>query len=451
MARRQANGAGTIYRRKDGRWEGAAYLQTSAGARRRIRVYGGTHAAAHERLVATLAQAQRGVPVPEQAWRVAAYLDYWLPIVKRTKRPTTYLSYESIVRNYLKPGLGTKQLSRLTVADLQQYLDDQLEQGHSVRTVQKQRMVLSAALTRAQHEELVVRNVAHHVELPTWQRQEITPWTAEQLAMFLAAAQPDSLYPVFLLLALYGLRRGEVLALRWGDIDLASRRLHIRQQLQRFEGQQHLGPVKTTAGQRDLPLLNTAAAALPPQPTDATHSDLIFTTRTGKPIEGRNLLRSFDRISKGCGLPRITLHHLRHTTATLLKNLGIPARDAQLILGHAHISTTQQLYQHADLLGQQAALVQLERQLLSAPNSEGSRQIQPSRHAYYRKFQPSYLGSGEWIRTTDPRLMSTSEACIPTSLTEVRKLVRSRYCSHLLGAAAVMFSRQLHPSSPHHC
>jgi integrase len=442
MARRQPNGGGTIYRRKDGRWEGAAYLQTSAGTRKRIRVYGPTQAVAHECLVAKLAQAQRGVPVPERAWRMAAYFDYWLPIVRRTRRPTTYLSYESIVRLYLKPGLGSKQLSRLTVADLQLYLDGQLEAGRSVRTVQKQRMVLSAALARAQREELVIRNVAHHVELPTWQRKEIIPWTSDQLTTFLQAARSDPLYLAFLLLALYGLRRGEVLGLRWDDIDIPNRRLRIRQQLQRYDGQIQLGPVKTHAGQRDLPLLNVVVARLPPRPSGTGGSGLVFTTRFDNPIEGGNLLRSFERITRLCGLPRLTLHHLRHTAATLLKNLGVPARDAQLILGHAHISTTQQLYQHADLAGQQAALALLEQQLLTGIDGYRSRQNQPSNPIYYRKLQRSNFGGSSQIRTGDTRLFSTAGACLPSDLTEVRTLARSRYGSHLLGSAAVMFSRQ---------
>jgi len=148
------------------------------------------------------------------------------------------------------------------------------------------------------------------------------------------------------LLSLYGLRRREVLGLRWCDIDRAGQRLQIRQQLQRI-GHLDIGPVKTAAGRRDLPLLPAADAALAEhakvlqQQIQAGErrpaaSDLIFTTRTGQPVEPGNLLRSFERIRKGHGLPHSTLHHLRHSTATLLKNAGTAARDAQLILGRAH-------------------------------------------------------------------------------------------------------------------
>ena len=444
MPRRQPNGTGTIYRRKDGRWEGAMYLQTSVGTRRRIRVYGATHAAAHERLVAKLAQAQRGVPVPDRAWRVAAYLDYWLPIVKRTKRPMTYFSYESIVRLYLKPGIGQKPLSRLTVTELQTYFNDQLDQGCSLRTVQKQRMVLSAALSRAQREELLVRNVARLVELPAWQRKEIRPWTLEQLQTFLATATTEPLYPAFLLLGLYGLRRSELLGLAWGDIDFAAGRLHIRQQLQRYEGEMHLRPVKTSAGQRDLPLLAPARQALLAiRPDSAAPGDLVFRTRFANPIEGGNLLRAFYRISEAAGLPRITVHHLRHTTATLLKNLGVPARDVQLILGHAHISTTQQVYQHADLSGQLQALGHLQELLLGGDGSSRSRQEQPSAPEFSLLNVVFNLAGETGLEPATPGFGVRPAPSEHSTLTEVRARAYGRLRAYLLGSAAVTSSRQI--------
>ena len=443
MARRRANGDGTIYRRKDGRWEGAGYVQTSAETRRRVRVYAGTHGEARRLLDVELDRNRRGIPAPVRTWLVGDYLDYWLPIVKNTKRPMTYRSYEALVRMYLKPGLGTKQLTRLTVAEVQRFLDGQLADACSVRTVQKQRMVLSAALTRAQREELVMRNVARHVELPSWQRKDITPWTAEQLTTFLDAARPDPLYPAFLLLALYGLRRGEVLGLRWCDVDVVAGVLRIRQQLQRYEGDHHLGPVKTNAGKRDLPLLKAASDVLLNMPGAQGGSErLIFTTKFDNPIEGGNLLRAFTRISNACGLPRITLHHLRHTTATLLKNTGVPARDAQLILGHSHINTTQQLYQHADLTGQQQALIQLENVLMRVPDGSGCRQKQPSSRLFSQQLQRFQSGGPSGIRTHDTRLKSSTGVRVLLSIAEVKSSVKRRDCSLLLGAAAVMFSRQ---------
>jgi len=162
-----------------------------------------------------------------------------------------------------------------------------------------------------------------------WERQPITPWSAAEARAFLDAARNDPLHPVF-----------------------------------------RLGPVKTNAGRRDLPLLPIASDALLTrrQAQDADRAELgrawqdtglIFTTKTGWPIEPRNLVRSFHRICAASDLRDIKVHHLRHTTATLLKNLGVPARDAQIILGHSRLAVTLEIYTHEDRQAQRGALGRL--------------------------------------------------------------------------------------------
>jgi integrase len=170
--------------------------------------------------------------------------------------------YETIVRIYLMPGLGGKNLTRLSVPAVQMFLNQQLEKRNSVRKVQVMKTVLSSALSRAVREELVTRNVARSTELPEWHRTPIRPWTAGEARQFLAASKTDPLYPAFVLLALCGLRRGEALGLRWNDVDLDRAVIHVRQQLQRVRGELRLGPVKTHAGNRILPLPDLAAEAL---------------------------------------------------------------------------------------------------------------------------------------------------------------------------------------------
>ena len=143
--------------------------------------------------------------------------------------------------------------------------------------------------------------------------------------------------------------------------------MRIRQQVQRVRDQLRLYPVKTAAGRRDLPLLpvvcemltlRSAAQAADRLELGRAWEDigLVFTTRTGRPIEPRNLVRSFRRICDRNQLRRIKVHHLRHTTATLLKNLGVPARDAQLILGHSRLAVTLEIYSHEDRQAQRDAL-----------------------------------------------------------------------------------------------
>ena len=142
----------------------------------------------------------------------------------------------------------------------------------------------------------------------------------------------------------------------------------VRQQVQRVKGELRLYPVKTTAGRRDLPLLlGLVADALEirraVQAADRAElgrawqdTGLIFSTKTGRPIGPRNLVRSFRRICTHNNLRLIKVHHLRHTTATLLKNLGVPARDAQLIPGHSRLAVTLEIYTHEDRQAQRDAL-----------------------------------------------------------------------------------------------
>jgi len=376
---RRVNGDGSLTRRVDGRWMGRYYAWTSAGTRKRITVYGKTRQEAADRMRAEQERNRQGIPVLDRSWKLSDWLDYWLEkVVAANRRPATYSLYAATIRLYLKPALGTVPLTRLSATRVQAFLNGQLAAGRSIRRVQIMRTVLSSALTRAMREELVMRNVARLAELPSWERQPVMPWTAAEARAFLDAAKDDPLYPAFMLLLLYGLRRGEVLGLRWRDIDQADDELRIRQQVQRVDGELRIGPVKTAAGRRDLPLLALASEVLVIR-RDAQAADraelgrvwadnaLVFTTRTGRPIEPRNLVRSFQRICPAHGLRVIKVHHLRHTTATLLKNLGVPARDAQLILGHSRLAVTQEIYTHEDREAQRDAL----RKLSAALRADG--------------------------------------------------------------------------------
>jgi integrase len=214
------------------------------------------------------------------------------------------------------------------------------------------------------------RSVARLVELPPWEPAEVVPWPAAEALAFLAAAKNDPLYPAFVFLLLYGMRRGEVLGLRWSDIDETT--IRVRQQVQRIKRKLVIGPVKTRAGRRDLPLLGLAADALMvrrgTQFLDAerlgstwTDTGLVFTTRTGLPVEPRNFNRSSTRVCDDNGIRRVKVHVLRHTTASLLKALGIPPKDAQVILGHANASTTNQIYTHVDEAAKREAITRLNR------------------------------------------------------------------------------------------
>ncbi|HEX3786129.1 MAG TPA: site-specific integrase [Pseudonocardiaceae bacterium] len=381
------------------------------------------------------------------------YLDYWLhDIVTVNDRPRTVELYESVIRLHLKPVVGSIRLTKLTVRDVQTMLNQQLTQGRSLRSVHLTRSVLRAALSRAEREELVIRNVAKLVTLRAWKRKPIQPWSADEAAQFLAAATSHRWYAAYAMLLLYGMRRGEVLGLRWCDVDLIHNQLHVRQQLQRIGKVLEQGPVKTDAGLRDLSLTPSLRSTLVDQYRSRSEDkldnealaarmmvdhELVTLSTTGTPVDPKNFVRAFHQLREKAGLRRITVHHTRHAEATLLKNLGVPARDAQLILGHAHVTTTQQLYQHADVEGQARALEQVERRLLMsavAAKSAANDRFSTGDSTIFHAFTP---GGPAGTRTPDTLLKSKVLFTISTLATPVLSHLRTRAYRQILGWVVV--------------
>lgn len=378
MASRNANGTGTVYQRKDGRYVAAMFVPSLRGGRRRVTAYAQSATEARQKLRVLADAAHRNLPAADGSLTVGRYLDHWLTSVVPAKtRPRTLELYELTVRLHIKPLLGHIKLNELSLPDVQAAANSILASANSTRGAHLFRTVLSSALSRAMREELVFRNVARLIELPKYERKEITPWTPEQATVFLKAVKGHQWEPGYQLLVLYGMRRGEVLGLRWSDIDLTTNTIRVRQQIQRIDGELRTGPVKTSAGRRDLPLLpiiKTTLLELAARNeidltagTTALGEHLVLTSKTGAPVEPGNFARTFQLIAAKADLPRITVHHTRHTAATMLKKLGVPARDAQLILGHSNVTTTQQLYQHGDIDAQRTALESMQTQLLGHP------------------------------------------------------------------------------------
>ncbi|MEU4212719.1 site-specific integrase [Streptomyces sp. NPDC026206] len=371
--KRNPNGAGTITKRKDGRYQAAVYVLQPDGTRARKFTYGKTWADCDVKRRELLTKVASGVPVPTRSAKLCEWLPYWLDnIVKPRRKRTTYAKYEMHVRLYLIPQLGKKTLERLGVRDVRKALAE-IAKATTAATAKESHRVLRSALSAACREELIARNVVKLVEPPKADTYESQLWTLDQTLRFVLTARRDPLYAAFMLAVCLGLRRGELVGLRWQDIDFDSRTLQVRKQRQRAMGENYEDDTKNRR-KRTLPLPALCIAPLRWQRMRQQamrikagdswqETDLVFTTRTGRPIEGSNVLRSFYRLTAKAGLPRIRVHDARHGAATLLAVGNVHPRVAMEILGHSKISVTMEIYTHVPDELKREAVAHMDRML----------------------------------------------------------------------------------------
>jgi len=390
--KRKPSGSGTIYRRKDGRYEAAVWVTTPNGQRRRKRVYGHTYEEAHAKYVALMRQVHQGFRLATRSQRVDEYLQYWLEqVAKPTVRATTYAKYETFIRLYLAPGLGRRRLEKLTTADVRAFLNAQRDDGVSAHKMQAMHAILRNALQNAMREDLVARNVAALVRVPQAGPREFRPWSVDEAVTFLDVARGHPLHAAFVLVLTLGLRRGEVLGIAWDHVDLDDGTVRIRQQLQRFGGELRLTDVKTRRSGRMVPLPDPCIRALRKRKAEQAadrlaagqrweETGLVFTTRHGTPVEPRNLARTFDLLCERAEVRRIRLHDTRHTCASLLAAAGTHPRTIMAILGHSQIGVTMNVYTHVATEDQRAAVGLVGGLLDRAAGAEddSSRQTKPS-------------------------------------------------------------------------
>jgi integrase len=397
--RRRANGEGSIYQRSsDGRWVGSAYVYTTTGQRKRKTVYGDSFETVRTKLDKLKGNSANGVLIASHDTTVAEYLDYWLREVVSRKRATTAQGYESVVRLHIVPVLGKKRLNKLTGADVRHLIavcrqkclcctngydknrnEDKrccsagrcCGRAPSRRQIQYIHAVLRNALSNAEREELVTRNVAKLVQIPTPRYKVGKGLPVSDVKRLLSAAKGTRFYPVYVLAATLGLRRGELLGLRWSDIDFEKNTLQVAQTVQRVSGRLIIDETKTDASDAVIPLPKiTRAALLEHREHQATmrdnagelwtDHDLVFTTSIGMPIEPRSLNTHWEGIRVQAGLPGVRLHDLRHTVVSLLLELGTPPHVVQAIARHADLDVTMRIYAHTNLDTMRQALDKID-------------------------------------------------------------------------------------------
>lgn len=358
-----ANGGSGYVTKKGNKWYVVLYTGYDANGRRKAKWFSGyrTKREAQAALVEKLHELQSGTYVEPARESFGEYMRQWLADKRQQVRPGTYRSYRWLVERRIIPQLGGVRLTDLRPAHLQAAYRAWLESDPplSPRSVRFAHTLIHEALDRALKWGMVARNVAEAVEPPRQERHRVTVWTPEHVRAFLAANEDaEPRYYVGFVLAIYtGLRKGEILALRWSDIDWDRATLHVEQTLQWSGGKPVFQPPKTDRSRRVVALSGSVLAALRRhralQAQDrllygAEYQDngLVLARPDGRPLYTRTFDDAWYRALERAPVPRIRFHDLRHTHASLLLAQGTHPKIVSERLGHSTITLTLDTYSH---------------------------------------------------------------------------------------------------------
>ena len=361
---------GSIYQRKDGRWAASITIGWENGKRRRKAFYGKTRAEVATKLTAALKAHQDGLPLSRERKTCGQFLDGWIESVKPTLRPRTWTRYESLIRIHALPEIGRLPLAKIGPEHLERLYARLLVAGQSPASVRQLHAVLHGALKQAARWGLVGRNVADLVSAPRVPRHEIRALSPDEAKRLLDAAQGERLEAIYVIALTAGLRLGELLALRWADVDTDAGTLRVTGTLQRTRGCIEIAEPKTKQSRRRVELTTRAIDALRRHKAAQNAErlalgeawldrDLVFCNERGDYLNDSHLRRrSFLPLLERAGLPRtFRFHDLRHSAASLLLGMGTHPKIVSEMLGHSTISITLDLYSHVTpTMGREAAV-----------------------------------------------------------------------------------------------
>ena len=372
MAKRRANGEGSIRKRTDGRWEGryTAGRNPATGKAIYKNVLGKTQAEVKEKLKKVIEETKELDIAKAESYTVGRWMDVWYEYYAKIKvRVSSHKTYEGYIKNHIKPNIGTIPLTKLTTLDLQMMYQklltggrvDRLEsqnqpKGLSAKTVRNLNQIISSAMKLAMEQKLIAHNPADGCALPRVEHREMKTLPAEQLAAFLNEAKKTGTYEMYYLDLATGMRRGELLGLKWEDIDFDHGAIHICRQIARLNGTVQEAPLKTKNSYRNISIGADAVQLLKQKKEqDNGKSVYVFPSPSGGPLAPDSVLHMLHRVLKRAGLPKIRFHDLRHTFATLALQNGVDIKTVSGMLGHFSAGFTLDTYAHVTTAAQREA------------------------------------------------------------------------------------------------
>jgi len=353
---RRGHGEGSIGQLKDGRWLARASLDG-----RRKSFTARTRVEAAKKLATAIRAYQDGLPTPNDRQTFGQFVERWIASVGPTLRPKTAQNYAQLLRSHAIPEIGRIPLTKLRSTDLDRVYERRRKRGAAPRSILHLHRAIYRCLRYAERWGDVVRNVAALVDAPKVTRTEMRALNGEEARALMKVAEGDRLEALLIVALSTGMRSGEMLGLTWRAVDLDRGRISVVASLQPNSSHQLvLMEPKTPRSRRVIDVEPRVVAVLRRHRAaqelarrvagDAWSSpipDLVFTSPTGAPIDGRVLIRSWFRpLLVKAGLPAIRIHDLRHSYASIALARGVHPKVVQEALGHSTIAVTLDLYSH---------------------------------------------------------------------------------------------------------
>ena len=370
MAKRRANGEGNIRKRSDGRWEGryTAGRDPATGKAIYKNVLAKTQKECKEKLKRAIEKNAKVDTIRAEQYTVGQWMDVWFENCAKIKvRPSSHKTYRGYIDNHIKPNIGKIPLSKLSSLDLQKLYKKLLSGGRveriesknqpkglSPKTVRNINQVISSAMDFAIDQKLIATNPTDGCALPKLEHREMKTLPTEQLTSFLREAKESGVFELYYIELATGLRRGELLGLKWEDIDLERGTIQVRRQIARIDGEIVEAPLKTKNSYRVLSIGADAVEILKEQ-RKRTHSEYVFPSPTGGPMSPDSVLHMLHRVLKRAGLPKIRFHDMRHTFATVALQNGVDIKTVSGMLGHYSAGFTLDTYAHVTTQAQRQA------------------------------------------------------------------------------------------------